>query len=279
MNLGEWELKSCLTGKFGLDGGAMFGVVPKTLWAERLPADEFNRIPMVMRALIARSGDKTILVDAGAGGGYSEKLRGIYAFEGSGDLASALTAVGVSPNEITDVVLTHLHFDHAAGIVEPDGDGWKLLFPQAVHHVHKAQYEHAVAPNPRDRASYFKDRIEILEKEKVIELHSEEWSLCPGFDVLIFNGHTPGQQLPRVTGGGETVFYCGDLIPTQHHIPGPYVMAYDLDPVLAMQEKTHIVELAHKENWILFFEHDPQVTACRVVDDGKKLGPGKEIEL
>lgn len=277
MILGEWELKSCENGKFGLDGGAMFGVVPKTMWAKLLPADDANRIPMVMRNLVARGHGKTILVDAGAGGGYEDKLNDIYAFEGADGLPGALEAIGIRPAEITDVVLTHLHFDHGAGIAAPAGNGWKLQFPGAVHHVTAAQYGHALNPNPRDRASYFKDRIEIMEKEGALQLHDGAWSLCPGFDVLVFDGHTPGQQLPKISGGGEVVFYCGDLIPTQHHIPGPYIMAYDLDPVLAMKEKVEIVEKAHREGWILFFEHDPHVTACRVADKGKYLGRGEII--
>lgn len=279
MQLGEWELTSCIAGKFRLDGGAMFGVVPKTMWEKRLPPDEFNRVPMVMRLLIAKGHGRTILIDVGAGAGHPEKYRQIYAFEDTENLAEALKRAGVSTGDITDVLLTHLHFDHGAGIVAPDGDGWKLLFPQARHHVQKTQWEHAMHPNPRDRASYYADRLETMASQGVLDLYDGEWSLCPGFDLLVFDGHTPGQHLPKISDGGETIFYCGDLVPTHHHIPTPYIMSYDLDPVLAMEEKTPVMERAYSDRWILFFEHDAHLEACRLEGDGKRFTPGPEIRF
>jgi len=280
MQLGEWKLTSCVAGRFGLDGGAMFGVVPKTIWEKRLPPDEFNRIPMVMRLLIAEGQDRTILVDVGAGAGYSEKIREIYAFEDTDHLAALVRAAGVDPDAITDVLLTHLHFDHGAGIAEPADGGWKLLFPQARHHVQRSQWEHALAPNPRDRASYYEDRIRIMESEGVLELHDGPWELCRGFELGVFDGHTLGQQLPRLSGDGASLFYCGDLIPTQHHIPTPYIMAYDLNPVLAMEEKLPILERAYDEGWILFFEHDAHLGACRLDrDDRGRFGPGESVSI
>ncbi len=279
MNCGDWTLQSVMAGTFGLDGGAMFGVVPKVLWARSLPADESNRIPMAMRLLLARGHGRTVLVDAGAGGGYGEKTDKIYAFRDHDDMRAALAPAGVTPDEITDVLLTHLHFDHGAGIAAPDGDGWKLVFPNARHHVQKAQYEHALAPNPRDRASYFRDRLSLLDTGGVLELHDGPWTLAPGFDSMVFNGHTPGQQLPKVSGGGNTVFYCGDLIPTRHHIPTPYIMSYDLDPVVSMDEKVPVLEQAYKDDWVLFFEHDADVEACRVTADGKRYTAGEAVEI
>jgi glyoxylase-like metal-dependent hydrolase (beta-lactamase superfamily II) len=270
-----------MAGTFGLDGGAMFGVVPRTLWEKRLPPDDKNRIPMAMRLLLARGHGRTVLVDAGAGGGYTDKNNEIYAFEGHDDLSGSLRAAGVPPEDVTDVVITHLHFDHGAGICESreGGDGWGLVFPKARHHVQKSQYEHALSPNPRDRASYFRERIEILEVEKALELHDGPWTLATGFDILVFDGHTPGQQLPKISGGGNTLFFCGDLIPTQHHVPTAYIMSYDLDPVTAMDEKTPILDRAYKERWVLFFEHDPHVAACRLELDGKRFAAGEAVEL
>lgn len=280
MKLGDWELKSCLAGKFGLDGGAMFGVVPRTLWAKRLPPDEFNRIPMVMRVMVAIGHGKVILIDVGAGGGYPDKHKKIYAFEDTEKLPGTLLDIGISAGDITDVLLTHLHFDHGAGVVEPDANGaWKLLFPQATHHVQRSQWEHAMNPNPRDRASYFADRLQVVADAKVLELHDGEWGLCPGFDLLVFDGHTPGQHLPVISGGGETVFYCGDLIPTHHHIPIPYIMAYDLDPVLAMQEKAPLLERAHATDWTLFFEHDAHLEACKLQNDAGRLSAGAAVHF
>jgi glyoxylase-like metal-dependent hydrolase (beta-lactamase superfamily II) len=281
VNCGNWKLQSIMAGRFGLDGGAMFGVVPKALWAKSLPPDEANRIPMVMRLLLVRGQGRTILVDAGAGGGYDKKTDKIYAFQGHDDIRAALAPAGVTPDDITDVVLTHLHFDHGAGVAAPreDGEGWRLVFPNATHHVQKAQYEHALAPNPRDRASYFRDRITLMEAQGALEIHEGPWSLAQGFDVTVFDGHTPGQQLPRISGGGNTVFFCGDLIPTVHHIPTPYIMSYDLDPVRAMDEKVPILERAYNEGWVLFLEHDANVAACKVAYDGRRFHAGETVEI
>jgi glyoxylase-like metal-dependent hydrolase (beta-lactamase superfamily II) len=168
-------------------------------------------------------------------------------------------------------VLTHLHFDHGAGIVEPKGDGWRLVFPRAAHHVQRSQWEHAFHPNPRDRASYYEDRIGVMEAQGVLALHDGPWSLAPGFELLVFDGHTPGQQLPLVSGGAQALFYCGDLIPTHHHVPIPYVMSYDLYPVTAMEEKSRILSRAADEGWVLFFEHDAHLETCRIRRDGKRF--------
>lgn len=279
MQIGQWTMSSCVAGRFGLDGGAMFGVVPRTMWARRLPPDEANRVPMVMRLLIARSADRVVLVDVGAGGGHDEKNRQIYGFEDTDALPGVLADAGVSVSEITDVLLTHLHFDHGAGVVSPEGDGWHLIFPQARHHVQRSQWEHAFAPNPRDRASYYGDRLEVMEKQGVLVLHDGPWTLADGFDLLVFDGHTPGQQLPLVSGDGTSLFFCGDLIPTQHHIPTPYVMAYDLDPVLAMAEKLPLLERAHREQWVLFFEHDAHLEACNLEGRNGRFGVGAEITV
>jgi glyoxylase-like metal-dependent hydrolase (beta-lactamase superfamily II) len=271
MQLGEWSVVSIMAGRFGLDGGAMFGVVPRTIWARALPPDEFNRIPMAMRILLVRGHGRTILVDVGAGAGHSEKNRQIYAFEDTGPLEALARAAGVEPAQVTDVMLTHLHFDHGAGIVEPDGEGWRLLFPQAEHHVQRSQWEHAFHANPRDRASYYEDRLRTMETRGVLVLHDGPWSLAPGFDLMVFDGHTPGQQLPLIRGGGQALFYCGDLIPTHHHVPIPYVMSYDLYPITAMEEKSSVLARAAEEGWLLFFEHDAHRETCRIRLDGKRF--------
>jgi glyoxylase-like metal-dependent hydrolase (beta-lactamase superfamily II) len=236
---------------------------------------------MAMRLLLARGRGRTVLVDAGAGGGYDEKSTGIYGFEGHDDMRASLSPAGVTPDDITDVIITHLHFDHGAGVAAPvkGGDGWRLVFPRATHHIQRVQYDHALEPNPRDRASYFKDRITLLENEGALQLHDGPWTLDEGINVMVFNGHTPGQQLPRIDCGETTVFFCGDLIPTVHHIPTPYIMSYDLDPVRSMDEKTPILEKAYKEGWLLFFEHDIAVEACKVDYDGKRFSAGETAEL
>ncbi len=279
MRFGEWDVRACIAGRFGLDGGAMFGVVPKTMWERAITPDAFNRVPMVMRILLARGHGRTVVVDVGAGAGHSEKYRQIYAFQDTDHLADTIRACGVEPADVTDVLLTHLHFDHGAGIVEPAGDDWRLIFPRAAHHVQTRQWKHAFAPTPRDRASYYEDRLRVMEREGVLRLHDGPWSLAPGFDLLVFDGHTPGQQLPVIGGGTGSLFFTGDLMPTHHHIPTPYVMSYDLYPVTVMEEKAALLERASAGSWLLCFEHDAHMAACRLVKDGKRFTPGEEVTL
>jgi len=271
MQFGDWSVVCLMAGRFGLDGGAMFGVVPRTMWAAALPPDELNRIPMAMRILLVRGQGRTIVVDVGAGGGHSEKNRQIYDFHEEAPLAEVIRSAGVEPASVTDVLLTHLHFDHGAGVVEPEGAGWRLVFPHARHHVQRSQWGHAFHPTPRDRASYYEDRLRTLETAGVLDLHDGPWTLAPGFELLVFNGHTPGQQLPLIRGGGQALFYCGDLIPTHHHVPVPYVMSYDLFPVTAMEEKAALLARAETEGWLLCFEHDAHRETCRVRKDGKRF--------
>jgi glyoxylase-like metal-dependent hydrolase (beta-lactamase superfamily II) len=220
-----------------------------------------------------------MIVDTGAGGGYAEKFEQIYGFDPEVTLRESLTKVGTTPEDITDVIITHLHFDHGGGAAVRGEAGWRLMFPNAIHHVQQAQWEHALNPNPRDRASYFRERVEIIKEVNALELHDGGWTPAPGLDVSVFDGHTPGQQLPKFADGETTLFYCGDLIPMSAHIPIPYVMAYDLHPVLSMTEKTQIVERAAADGWILFFEHDPKIEACRVSYDGKRFAPGDPVEI
>jgi glyoxylase-like metal-dependent hydrolase (beta-lactamase superfamily II) len=277
MKIGDWEISSLVSCEFKLDGGAMFGVVPKTLWSRVAPADAENRIEMVMRSMVIRGAGKTILVDAGSGGGYGDKWTKIYAFENNTPMQEGLKSLNLTPQDITDVIITHLHFDHGGGAAYPDGDEWRLTFPQATHHVQRLQWEHALDPNPRDRASYFRERIEIL--EPALEIHDGEWTLAPGIDVLAFHGHTPGQHLPKVAGDDKTVFYCGDLVPMAAHLPTPYVMAYDLQPELSMVEKSLILKVAVAESWVLFFEHDPHIEACRVVESDGRFSIGDRVDV
>jgi glyoxylase-like metal-dependent hydrolase (beta-lactamase superfamily II) len=271
MKIGGWTITACVAGRFGLDGGAMFGVVPRTMWARGLPPDELNRVPMVMRVLLVQGHGRSIIVDVGAGAGHSAKNREIYAFEDTDHLLDVVRAAGVDPASVTDVMLTHLHFDHGAGVAEPHDGGWRLLFPRARHHVQRSQWEHALHPNVRDRASYYEERIRILETERVLDLHGGPWSLGPGLDLLVFNGHTPGQQLPLIRGPEGTLFFTGDLFPFHHHLPPAWVMSYDLYPVTAMEEKAAILERAANEEWAFLFEHDAQTQSCRIVRDGKRF--------
>jgi glyoxylase-like metal-dependent hydrolase (beta-lactamase superfamily II) len=279
VKIGDWQLDALVSGMFRLDGGAMFGVVPRNLWAKVSPPDEDNRISMAMRLLVARGNGKTVVVDTGAGTGYGTKFERIYAFEGAVSPADGLGGLGIRPEDVTDVLLTHLHFDHGGGVAVSAGDAWGLAFPNAEHHVQRAQWEHALRPNPRDRASYFQERIGVLERKGALKLHDGDWSLAAGADVLVFNGHTPGQQLPLFSGAEGALFYGADLIPTAAHFPIPYIMSYDLDPVRSMDEKTGILEQAIRENWTIYFEHDPALAACRVREDAGRAMPGETVRI
>ncbi|MBP2681051.1 MAG: Glyoxylase, beta-lactamase superfamily [Candidatus Krumholzibacteriota bacterium] len=280
MRVGDWDIHAAVSGMFRLDGGAMFGVVPRALWSKAAPPDAENRISMAMRLLVARSGEKLVVVDTGAGVGYGEKLDAIYAFEKTKSPAAYLEALHIAPEQVTDVILTHLHFDHAAGAAIPrPGGGWELAFPNAVHHVQRAQWKHALDPNPRDRASYFRERIELLSNEGALALHEGDWKLSSGLDVIAFDGHTPGQHLPLFSGDGESVLFSADLLPTAAHFPTPYIMAYDLDPVRSMDEKAAILEQAARENWIFAFEHDPGTPGCRVRREGSRFIPGETVSF
>jgi glyoxylase-like metal-dependent hydrolase (beta-lactamase superfamily II) len=279
MTIGDWQIHPVISGMFRLDGGAMFGVVPRNLWEKAAPPDGENRISMAMRTLVARGPGRTVVVDTGAGVGYGEKLGRIYAFEKTVSPADYLKPLGIAPEDVTDVVITHLHFDHAGGAAVPGENGWDLAFPNASHHVQRTQWEHALAPNPRDRASYFRERIELLAKKGALVLHEGDWSLTPGLDVLAFDGHTPGQHLPLFSGGESALLFCGDLIPTSAHFPAAYIMAYDLDPVRSMDEKSAILSRADAERWTLLFEHDPAVAACGVHREGDHFRPGGAATL
>ena len=279
MKIGDWEVRSFMSGGFKLDGGGMFGVVPKKLWSKAAPADDENRIEMVMRLLLLRGQGRTIVVDAGAGAGWGDKINRIYDFEHFTPMPEALAPFDVTPEDVTDVIATHLHFDHGGGLATRDGEGWRLTFPNATHHLQRTQWEHALDPNPRDRASYFRERIEIMDPEGCLVLHDGPWSVGEGLDLLVFDGHTPGQQLPKITDGTTTIFHCGDLVPMVVHFPTPYIMSYDLLPVLSMAEKDAILKQAADEDWILFFEPDPRVAACRIRTENGRYFPGDNVKL
>lgn len=279
MTIGDWQIDALVSGMFRLDGGAMFGVVPRKLWSKSAPPDDENRISMAMRVLVARGNGRTVVVDTGAGAGYGTKLESIYAFERTVSPADWLAPLGIKPEDVTDVIITHLHFDHAGGAAVPGEGEWRLAFPYAEHHIQRTQWEHARNPNPRDRASYFPERIELIGRKGALALHDGDWSLAPGLDILSFNGHTPGQHLPLFTGGKQALFYSADLIPTSAHFPIPYIMSYDLDPVRSMDEKTGILEQAARGDWTLCFEHDPAVAGCRVRVDAGRVLPGDAVAI
>lgn len=252
MQIGPYEIESIVLENFRLDGGAMFGAVPKTLWSKRIEPDELNRIPMVTRVLLIKSKSRVILVDTGCGDKWSEKLRGIYQIENICSLSELNLGV-------TDVILTHLHFDHGAGLVASSGE---LTFPEATLHINASHYEHALSPGVREKASYLPENILPL-KQASLNLTKDGDELFPGIKVYQSDGHTKGMQWLTIEdpeGLNEDVLaYPSDLMPTRAHMDIPYVMGYDLNAELCMKEKTQFLSKAKEGGWSILFEHDSAV--------------------
>ncbi|MGD9899606.1 MAG: MBL fold metallo-hydrolase [Calditrichaceae bacterium] len=275
IRIGDYEIFTIETGYASLDGGAMFGIIPKTLWDKTNPADEYNRIRLALRTLVIKGNDRTILVDAGVGTKMNDKLSKIYGVDQSvHELHKGLAQNGLSAEDITDVIVTHLHFDHIGGATYFDQDGkLQLTFPNATFYVQGEQWSWANNPSEKDRASYMPENYQpILDAGKLREL-SGPMELFPGIELLVVFGHTHGMQLPKISDGNKTLLYCADLIPTASHIPLPYIMGYDNNPLATLAEKKRILPKAVEGNWILVFEHDPFRAAGTVelTDKGYRL--------
>jgi glyoxylase-like metal-dependent hydrolase (beta-lactamase superfamily II) len=265
MQIGKYEIHPIETGCFALDGGAMFGVVPRSLWERAHPPDEKNRITMSARALLLVGDGRKVLIDTGNGSKLSEKLRSIYRIEtGGSSLTSSLARHNLKPEDITDVILTHLHFDHAGGSTVRAGDAVVPAFPNARYYVQRGQYEAALHPTERDRASFVPEDFRLLGDEGLLEFTEGEGEVLPGIEVKVFHGHTTALQAPYITDGRTSLLFCADLIPLAAHVSLPWIMAYDLRPLVTLEEKRKTLEVAAEEGWILFFEHDPVQVSGRV---------------
>ena len=281
MKIGPYHLTALETGDFALDGGAMFGVVPRTLWQKKIPADERNRIDLALRVLLIESSSRRILVDTGIGAKWSDRDRDIFKVSHERkDLERALVDRGLGLGDITDVILTHLHFDHAGGATR-EGEGGRLeaTFPNARYYVQRENLEWALNPTEKDRASYLRRDFEPLLEQGRLSLVEGEIELFPGISVRVSHGHTTGLQMPIVTDGERTLVYAADLIPTSAHIPVPWVMAYDLRPLVSMNEKKALYELAVPGGWFVFFEHDPRMDAATVVETERGFAVGEAVSL
>ena len=255
------KLHSIETGNFKLDGGAMFGVVPKVLWERTNPADSQNRIEMSARCLLIEDGEKLILIDTGLGNKQSEKFFSHYARSGDMTLETSLASCGFSVEDITDVFLTHLHFDHCGGATKREGDKVVPVFKNAKFWCSKIHWEWAsISPNPREKASFLEENLFPLEGSGQLNLFdSAEDGFCSelGFDLLLVDGHTEKMALPKVQYKGKTILFASDLVPTAGHIPIPYLMGYDVRPLVTMEEKTRILNSLVENNSLLFLQHDP----------------------
>ena len=265
MTIGPYTLYPVETGRFALDGGAMFGVVPRPLWEKTSPPDERNRIDMAARALLLKGGGRTILIDTGNGSKFDQKLRSIYRIDSSRwNLVASLKAAGTRPEDVTDVLLTHLHFDHAGGATVRENGEIRPTFPRATYYVQREHWEAALHPTERDRASFVPEDYMPLHERGILQFTEGEGAILPGLSVKILHGHTTALQCPLISDGKTTLFYCADLIPMTPHLQLPWIMAYDLRPLVTLEEKRTMLARAVDEQWILFFEHDPTVSAARV---------------
>jgi len=266
MQIGDYKLHSVQTGLFKLDGGAMFGVVPKNLWQKTNPSDDQNRIDMCTRALLLDNGKKKILIDTGIGYKLSGKVNKIYDVDFSNDtMEKNLQKINLSKNDITDIILTHLHFDHAGGNTYYDEENkLQMSFPNAIYHVQKKQFEWAMNPTERDRASFFPENYKPLEEKKVLNLLNEEHKFDEFITLIPVNGHTNHMQLIKISDGNETLIYVADLIPTAGHIPAPYIMGYDLFPLTTLEEKQKYLKDISDNDWTVFFEHDPHNECAKI---------------
>ena len=283
MKFGKYECLPIDLGLFYTDGGAMFGVVPKILWEKKIPPDELNRIPMRATSLLIKGKGRNILVDTGCGTKLSEKIKKIYGIISCSDIDESLSKHGLTSNDITDVFITHLHFDHTGGTTHIKANQLVPSFPNAVYYIQKEQWEAAIHPNIKDKSSFINDNYLPLEQSGLLKLTNGPEKLFPGIETIVTHGHTPGQQHLLIKGdliqnqvknqiqNQESLFLCADLIPTAAHIPITWNMAYDLAPLTMMQEKAEFLKRAIKENWILFFGHDPFITAARIIEKNKKI--------
>jgi glyoxylase-like metal-dependent hydrolase (beta-lactamase superfamily II) len=273
VRLGAFELISLCDGFFGLDGGAMFGVVPKPLWEKRAPADAANRIRLALRPLLVRTGALTVLIDAGIGGKMSEKERTIYAVDRREHLDHSLAAAGLSAGDIDVVIASHLHFDHVGGFTEVDDGGVpRPRFPRARYLIRRAEWDDAVRPHERNRASYHQDDFVPLLDAGVVDFIDEDGELFPGISVRRTGGHTMHHQMIRIDQGGRTAVFVADLMPTAAHVDAPWIMGYDLYPMDTLRFKKQFLRDAIEREYVIFFEHDPAIAAGIIRERNGKLG-------
>lgn len=262
MRFGDLEFAIVNDGTFWLDGGTMFGVVPKPLWERRMRPDDRNRIRMGMNSLVIRAGGKNILVETGAGEKWDAKQRFIYGFEEKNRLPEQLRACGIPPEKIDLVINTHLHFDHCGWNTRMVSGKAVPTFSTARYVVQRGQFEHAKQPNERDRASYFPDNFAPMEQSGQWWLLDSDAEIAPGVSVVRVQGHTRDMQCVKLSGGGKTALFLADLVPTRAHLPPAWIMAYDLEPMATLEAKKKWIPEIVRNGWLALFGHDADVPAA-----------------
>jgi glyoxylase-like metal-dependent hydrolase (beta-lactamase superfamily II) len=265
------QLYTIDTGYFKLDGGAMFGVVPKVLWSRTNPPDDNNLCPWAMRSLLIEDGDRLILIDNGIGDKQEDKFLKHYYLHGDVNLHSSLGKHGFSPDDVTDVFLTHLHFDHCGGSVQWNNNrsGFQLTFKNAKYWTNKEHWKWATKPNRREKASFLKENIIPIQQAGHLNFVENEGELFDNFNTLFVNGHTEAQMIPHITYKDKTIVFAADLLPSTGHIPLPYVMGYDTKPLITLKEKEKFLKDAVNKEYIIFLQHDNYHECCTLIDTEK----------
>lgn len=254
-------------GHFKLDGGAMFGVVPKTLWNKQIPADEQNLCSWMMRCLLVNTGNQLILIDSGMGDKQDARWQSYYYKHGDGDLIKSIKKAGYSPNEVTDVLCTHLHFDHCGGAVKWNSrkDQLELTFPNARYWTHSTHWNWAVNPNPREKATFLKENIMPMQQSGALHFADKvDNAFGDAIELLYANGHTEKMIMPKIKQGNQTYLFIADTVPSHAHVHVPYVMGYDIRPLETMTEKEHLLKQVVDNNWKIIFDHDPVHDAAHI---------------
>jgi len=267
--LGDWEVAGFVESRFALDGGSMFGVVPKLMWSKLIAPDDENRVPMQTNLFVIKAGEYNILLDTGLGDALSEFDRKVYAPRGPSKMNESLAAIGTPPESITHVVFTHLHTDHSNGAFAGDPDKPVLRFPNAQHYVQKQEWEDAMTPNDRTDAVYLRHRLNVLKESGTLNLLDGDQEILPGIVVKRTGGHTRGHQGIEATSAGDRFVYYADIIPTRFHLKGPYVAAVDLFPLDTMKFKRGFLERCCDTKTVVGFDHDVEVMFGRIVHKKK----------
>ena len=263
--IGKWKIIPLQTGKFWLDGGAMMGSVPKVLWEKEHVPDSFNRIELGLRSLLLDDGERRIIIETGLGNKFDSSFSDMFCInQHESPIDNALEEIGYSNTDITDVIITHLHFDHAGGATKKIDNQIYPCFPNAIYTISKSNWNAATNPSPRDRASYLMENFQPLMEAGVVNLINDNTFIYDSIRSYSVNGHTGGQQLILIEDEFNTLCFCSDLIPLQSHLRLPWIMGYDLNAELTLKEKKKFLDLASDNRWLLYFYHDPKYIAVRI---------------